>query len=278
MKSIFDAVSRDSSRIVTASYSTSFSLGIRFLDRGIQDPIHGIYGFVRLADEIVDSFHDYPKSDLLREFTQDTYTSITRGISTNPILNHFQQVVNTFQIDMDLIETFLNSMSMDLHQTAHDESSYKAYILGSAEVVGLMCLKVFTMGDAKLYEQLKPNAMSLGSAFQKINFLRDLKADYAVLGRVYFPGVNLESMTESDKACIERDIEKDFDHGMEGILKLPKKARLGVYVAYIYYRSLFNKIRNTQARQIMQKRIRIPNPQKAVLFASSYLRNSLNLL
>ena len=278
MKSLFDAVSRQSSRMITSSYSTSFSLGIKFLNRNIQDPIHGIYGFVRLADEIVDSFHGYPKKDLLAEFSKETYLSIERGISTNPVLNHFQQVVNQYKIDLDLIETFLNSMAMDLNQTAHDESSYKTYILGSAEVVGLMCLKVFTLGDSELYERLKPNAMSLGSAFQKINFLRDLKADYAVLGRVYFPGVNLESMTESDKACIERDIEKDFDHGMEGILKLPKSARLGVYVAYIYYRSLFNKIRGTQAKEIMQQRIRIPNPQKIVLFAGSYVRNSLNLL
>jgi 15-cis-phytoene synthase len=278
MKALFDNVSRKASKIVTRQYSTSFSLGIRFLNKNFQEPIYGIYGFVRFADEIVDSFHDFDKRALLDEFKVETYKAIDRKISLNPILNSFQEVVNHYGIEPYLIETFLKSMEMDLDKKAYTPDSYKNYILGSAEVVGLMCLRVFVKGDDKLYEQLKPNAMSLGSAFQKINFLRDLHADYLGMGRVYFPNVEIEKMDATTKAEIELDIEADFDHGLKGIKKLPKSARLGVYVAYIYYRSLFNKIKKLHPEAIMMERIRIPNPQKVALFAGSYVRNSLNLL
>lgn len=278
MKALFDQVSRTTSKIVTRRYSTSFSLGIRFLHRDFHDPIYGIYGFVRLADEIVDSFHDFDKSELLEEFRAETFKAIDRGISLNPVLNAFQHVVNHYQIEHELIECFLNSMQMDLEKKEYAEEEYKTYILGSAEVVGLMCLRVFTEKNKDLYNRLKPFAMSLGSAFQKINFLRDIKADYQGLGRIYFPNVDLSQLNENVKADLEKDIEKDFDEGLKGIRMLPKKARLGVYVAYIYYRSLFRKIKNLEAQRIMEERIRIPNPQKAVLFAGSYLRNSLNLL
>ena len=278
MKALFDKVSHQSSKMVTRQYSTSFSLGISFLHESFRQPIYDIYGFVRVADEIVDSFHDYDKAALLDEFTKDTFLAIERKISTNPILNCFQEVVNKYNIDHALITAFLRSMKMDLDKKEYTPEGYKEYILGSAEVVGLMCLQVFTEGNRNLYESLKPQAMSLGSAFQKINFLRDLNADFVGMGRVYFPGLNMDQLDENVKAQIEEDIEKDFNDGLVGIKKLPKKARLGVYVAYIYYRSLFNKIKNTRAHQILEQRIRIPNPQKVMLFAGSYVRNSLNLL
>ena len=278
MKSLFDNISHQTSKMVTRHYSTSFSLGIRFLNSDFQQPIYGIYGFVRLADEIVDSFHDFDKATLLEEFSKETFLSIERKISTNPILNSFQEIVNTYSIDKELIQAFLRSMEMDLHKKTYTEEGYKQYILGSAEVVGLMCLRVFTQNNRKMYDDLKPAAMSLGSAFQKINFLRDLNADYVGMGRVYFPNINMHELNENMKAEIEADIEEDFNAGLAGIKKLPKKARLGVYVAYIYYRSLFNKIKSLEAKHILQERIRIPNPQKVVLFAGSYLRNSLNLL
>jgi phytoene/squalene synthetase len=264
--------------MVTRHYSTSFSLGIRFLNKDFQQPIYNIYGFVRFADEIVDSFHDFDKANLLEEFAKETFLSIERKISLNPILNCFQEVVHKYAIDRELIEAFLKSMEMDLTKKDYSEDGYKAYILGSAEVVGLMCLRVFTEGNKELYNQLRPSAMSLGSAFQKINFLRDLKDDYVEMGRVYFPNINMNELDDNIKSSIEDDIEKDFNDGLVGIKKLPKKARLGVYVAYIYYRSLFNKIKNLEAKHILQERIRIPNPQKVMLFAGSYVRNSLNLL
>jgi 15-cis-phytoene synthase len=278
MKATFDSVSKKASKMVTRQYSTSFSLGIQFLNKDFHEPIYGIYGFVRFADEIVDSFHDFNKPVLLEEFKNETYLSIERGISLNPILNSFQKTVNEFGIERELIETFLKSMEMDLEKKDYTEEGYKEYILGSAEVVGLMCLRVFTEGDKELYDKLKPYAMSLGSAFQKINFLRDLNADYVGMGRIYFPNVNMQELNEETKAAIEKDIEADFDMGLQGIKMLPKKARLGVYVAYIYYRSLFNKIKKLKASHILQERIRIPNPQKVALFAGSYLRNSLNIL
>ena len=233
---------------------------------------------MRFADEIVDSFHDYNKKELLEEFKKDTYLSIDRGISLNPILNSFQEVVNKYKIDRVLIESFLKSMTMDLEKKAYTEEGYKEYILGSAEVVGLMCLCVFTEGDKNLYKELKPYAMALGSAFQKINFLRDLNDDFVGMGRMYFPNINMSELNEKIKKEIEVDIEKDFDIGLTGVKMLPKKARLGVYVAYIYYRSLFNKIRKLNAKNIMEQRVRIPNSQKVVLFAGSYVRNSLNML
>lgn len=279
MKELFDKVSYQTSAIVTKKYSTSFSLGILFLDRALHKHIYALYGFVRFADEIVDSFHDFPKAELLADFKKQTYKAIEDGISLNPILNAFQHTVNEFQIDLDLIETFLKSMEMDLQPVdSFDESKYEEYILGSAEVVGLMCLKVFCYGDKEQYEKLHWNAMKLGSAFQKINFLRDLNADYHQLGRVYFPGVNMDFFNDQVKAEIEADIDLDFKAGYEGILGLPKKARFGVYIAYVYYYALFRKIKSTSSSEILSRRVRIPNRNKYSLLLSSYLRHSFNIL
>ncbi len=278
MKQLFDNVCIKTSKMVTNSYSTSFSLGIKFLHKEFQDPIYSIYGFVRFADEIVDTFHDFNKRELLEEFKIETFRSIERGISLNPILNSFQCVVNHYKIDLKLIETFLKSMEMDLDKKAYDSEGYKQYILGSAEVVGLMCLRVFVKGNQTIYDNLTPYAMSLGSAFQKINFLRDLHADYLGMGRVYFPNVELTKLDPETKLSLENDIELDFNKGLEGIKLLPKDSRFGVYVAYIYYLQLFKKIKSLHPERIMEERIRIPNSQKMVLFASSYVRHSLNLL
>lgn len=278
MKSLFDEVSIKASRLTTRSYSTSFSLGIRFLNARFRDPIYAVYGFVRFADEIVDTFHDYNKRELLERFRKDTFLAIEEGISLNPILNSFQKVVNQFKIPLDLIETFLDSMEMDLEKTDYSKEGYEKYILGSAEVVGLMCLKVFVEGDDYLYNKLKPFAMKLGSAFQKINFLRDLKDDYHALGRVYFPGVDMSEFNEDVKKQIEEDIEKDFALGYEGIKQLPKESRFGVYIAYVYYYRLFVKIKNLPASAILKDRVRIPNRKKYKLFITSYVRHSLNLI
>ena len=276
MKALFDSVSIRTSRMTTKAYSTSFSLGILGLDKKHHDPIYAIYGFVRFADEIVDTFEDYPQKELLERFWKDTYLALDEKISLNPILNSFQQVVNAFDIDRDLIETFLKSMEMDLYKNDYDEEGYKAYILGSAEVVGLMCLKVFVDGNEKRYQELKKPAMQLGSAFQKINFLRDLHADYHALGRTYFPGVDLNEFNERVKAEIEADIDIDFKAGYEGIKQLPKGARFGVYIAYVYYYSLFKKICNTHADIILNERVRISNKRKYGLFLSSYVRHTIN--
>jgi phytoene/squalene synthetase len=278
MKQIFDDLSQEMSRVTTQRYSTSFSLGIRFLNSDLHKPIYSIYGFVRFADEIVDTFHGFNKTKLLADFKAQTYQSIEDGISLNPILNSFQWVVNTFNIPLELIETFLKSMEMDLDNSTYDKYGYEEYILGSAEVIGLMCLKVFVEGDESEYERLKPLAMKLGSAFQKINFLRDLKADYHDLGRTYFPGIDLNEFNSRVKQEIEEDIESDFKLGYEGIKQLPKKARFGVYVAYIYYYKLFNKIKGTDAHTILNERIRIPNNKKLRILLSSYVRHNLNLL
>jgi phytoene/squalene synthetase len=278
MKDIFDTLSHEMSELTTKRYSTSFSLGISFLDKSLHKPIYAIYGFVRFADEIVDSFHGFNKTELLADFKKQTYQAIEDGISLNPILNSFQWVVNKYNIDHDLIETFLQSMEMDLDKQTYDESKYELYILGSAEVVGLMCLRIFVNGDQKEYERLKPAAMKLGSAFQKINFLRDLKADYKELGRTYFPGINLNDFNFDTKNDIEADIDKDFQLGFEGIKQLPKNARFGVYMAYIYYYKLFKKIKATSAQKILHERIRIPNNKKYRLFLTSYIRHNLNLI
>lgn len=275
---LFNEVSLKCSKITTISYSTSFSLGIKLLHKKFHDPIYAIYGFVRFADEIVDSFHQYNKSELLEQFKEDTYKAIKDGISLNPILNSFQWVVNQYKIDKELIDTFLHSMEMDLYKSFHDQSSYEEYILGSAEVVGLMCLQVFCEGDKVMYEKLKYHAMKLGAAFQKINFLRDLQADYKMLGRTYFPGVNMERFDENVKKEIEADIEKDFTVGLQGIMNLPMGAKFGVYVAYVYYYNLFNKIKNIPAAELMKKRARIPNLKKIGLVFSSYFRLRLNML
>lgn len=278
MKDLFDMISRESSKMATVTYSTSFSLGIRFFSKKFHDPIYAIYGFVRFADEIVDSFHGFDKAKLLERFKIDTYLAIEEGISLNPILNNFQWAVNTYKIEQELINKFLHSMEMDLQEIDYDQPAFEEYILGSAEVVGLMCLRVFCEGDQEKYLQLKPSAMRLGSAFQKINFLRDLKADYKDLGRTYFPGVDLNLFTEDTKKQIEDDIALDFADGLEGIRKLPKGARFGVYMAYVYFYQLFLKIKRTNSSKIMSERIRIPNRTKYKLLFTSYLRHQFNLL
>jgi phytoene/squalene synthetase len=278
MKALFDQISQEMSELTTKRYSTSFSLGISFLHKEIQKPIYAIYGFVRFADEIVDTFHGYDKEKLLADFKVQTYEAIAAGISLNPILNSFQWAVNRYQIPAELIDTFLDSMKMDLQKHTYDQGKYETYILGSAEVVGLMCLKVFVEGDQDQYEQLKPYAMKLGAAFQKINFLRDLKADYQELGRTYFPGINLAEFNNAIKKEIEADIALDFQKGYEGILLLPRKARFGVYMAYKYYFKLFKKIKSTPAEMVLTERIRIPNYRKMRILLTSYVRHNLNLL
>lgn len=278
MKALYDNVSIATSKLTTKTYSTSFSLGIKFLNKEIQNPIYSIYGFVRVADEIVDTFHGFDKSKLLKDFRIETFKAIEQGISTNPILQSFQTIVNQYNIPHELIHTFLDSMEMDLQQIEYDQKMYEKYILGSAEVVGLMCLCVFVEGDMKLYEKLKPFAMGLGSAFQKINFLRDINDDFNSLGRSYFPNVDLSEFNEQVKLDIIKDIEKDFQKGYEGILQLPKKARLGVYVAYIYYYRLLLKIKRTNAEELFNSRIRIPNNQKYALFLKSLVKHSFNML
>jgi phytoene/squalene synthetase len=280
MKNIFDNLSHEMSTLTTKKYSTSFSLGISFLKKDLQKPIYAVYGFVRFADEIVDSFHNFDKAELLADFKKQTYEAIEKGISLNPILNSFQWAVNKYNIPLHLIETFLASMEMDLESetASFDQSKYEQYILGSAEVVGLMCLKIFVRGDETAYEKLKDSAMKLGSAFQKINFLRDLKADYQDLGRTYFPGINMEDFSSAVKQEIEEDIAKDFHEGYQGIIQLPKDARFGVYMAYIYYYKLFTKIKATSAETILNERIRIPNNKKYSLFVFSYLRHNFNMI
>ena len=278
MKYLFDSISFALSKLTTRTYSTSFSLGIYCLNRSIHAPIYNIYGFVRFADEIVDSFHDHDKRTLLSEFREETHKAIKRGISLNPILNSFQQVAKRYAIDRELIDCFLDSMEMDLDRQIHSAESYKRYVLGSAEVVGLMCLKVFTNGDQALYCELKPAAMKLGSAFQKINFLRDIQEDYQTLGRTYFPNVNMAYLSKEDKDVIELDIEADFKEALEGIKTLPRTARFGVYVAYVYYYALFTKIKGIPSCHIMMQRIRISNYQKFGLLARSYFKHSLRML
>jgi len=278
MKEIFDNVSAQCSKVTTRAYSTSFSLGILFLDRKFREPIYNVYGFVRYADEIVDSFHGYDKAYLLKKFREDTVEAIEQGISLNPILNSFQSVVREYNIEWELIATFLKSMEMDLEQEEHDRGSYEEYILGSAEVVGLMCLRVFTEGSDELYQELKPAAMKLGSAFQKVNFLRDIQADYEKLGRTYFPGVDMERFQHSDKQMIEYEIETEFSEALQGIRKLPAASRRGVYLAYYYYLRLFRKIKSVPAERIREERVRIPNSSKMVLMFKSLVRHQLNVL
>ena len=278
MKQIFDDVSFACSKITTRSYSTSFSLGIRFLDQRFHDPIYAIYGFVRCADEIVDSFHDYDKAELLQEFKAHTWQAISKGISTNPILNSFQFVVRKYEIEEELIAGFFASMEADLHHTSYTHAGYEQYIFGSAEVVGLMCLRVFAENDRQLYDRLKPPAMKLGAAFQKVNFLRDMKEDYLVLGRTYFPGINFSSFNRQEKEKIINDISSDFDQALGGIRLLPVTSRKGVYLAYFYYRKLFMMIRNTPVEKSLTARIRIPNHKKISLMFQSMIRHQLNLL
>ncbi len=278
MKSLFDKVSVQCSKITTRAYSTSFSLGIYFLHKKLRNHIYAIYGFVRFADEIVDSFHDYDKSILLRTFKEDTYKAIENRISLNPILNAFQRTVHQFNINTELIETFLHSMEMDLEKTTYNEEKYREYILGSAEVVGLMCLHVFTEGDSMLYNELKPYAMKLGAAFQKVNFLRDLDADYKTLGRSYFPSIEMDHFNGDSKNMIEKEIEEDFNESLIGIKKLPPSSKAGVYLAYVYYTSLFKKIRNIPAQKVLKERVRISNGEKFGLMINSMLRYRMNLV
>lgn len=278
MKQIFDRVSMACSVKTTKSYSTSFSLGIRFLTERFRNPIYAIYGFVRFADEIVDTFHEFDKQTLLAEFKADTYKAIDAGISLNPILNSFQWAVNKYNIDREHIETFLRSMEMDLDKSEYNRNSYEEYILGSAEVVGLMCLRVFTEGNNEMYQRLTPSAQRLGAAFQKINFLRDLKADSQMLGRMYFPNLDLNRFDCEMKKKIEQEIADDFNEAYKGIVQLPKDARLGVYVAYVYYLQLFKKIQKLPSDRILEERIRIPNNSKLTLFVQSYVKHSFNMI
>ena len=266
------------SKKITHNYSTSFTLGIRTLHKKLHDPIYSIYGFVRVADEIVDTFHGFNKSELLSKFKDDTYAALRDKVSTNPVLQAFQNVVHQYNIDYDLIEAFLKSMEMDLYHSTYDDGMYNEYIYGSAEVVGLMCLKVFCNGDQAEYERLKKPAKHLGAAFQKVNFLRDMKSDYAERGRVYFPEVDFNFFCDRTKLKLEHEIEEDFKLAYEGIKQLPVEARFGVYVAYIYYQALLRKIKQVPASTIKDARIRVPNKEKFALLLSSWFRFRLNVI
>jgi len=278
MKKLFDELSYEVSKSTTCKYSTSFSLGILALKQSIRPAVYAIYGFVRLADEIVDSFHDHDKKTLLSRFKNDTALALKENISLNPILQSFQQTVHEYQIDPGLIESFLISMEMDLHQIYYDDEQYKKYIFGSAEAVGLMCLQVFTSGIKDKYEELKPYAMKLGSAFQKVNFLRDMKDDYKNLGRTYFPNIDMSVFNNDVKCEIEKEIEAEFKEALTGIKRLPNTSRFGVYLAYKYYLSLFKKIKATPAQKILSQRIRIPNTQKMNVMLRSYVLYKIAML
>ncbi len=277
-KQLFETTGIQCSRIVTKNYSTSFSLGISLISKEYRDAIYGIYGFVRYADEIVDTFFEHDKVALLAEFRHDTYKAIERGISMNPIINSFQNVVRQYGIDIALVDSFLNSMEMDLTGNTYNDTSYDEYIYGSAEVVGLMCLYVFCNGDKVEYERLKAPARSLGAAFQKVNFLRDMKDDFDERGRIYFPGINFTNFTYADKALIEDDIAKDFADALIGIKQLPIGCRKGVYLAYRYYTKLFKKIKRKEPEVIKQERVRISNLIKIIILVKSDARYRLNLL
>ena len=279
MKKLFDQVSESCSRIVTESYSTSFTLATKMLDSSIRQDIYNIYGFVRFADEIVDSFHDFNKEELLNLFELDLKKSIKDKISLNPILNSFQKTLNKYEIDYELVNSFLKSMKSDLNKKQYlNSEEFDEYVYGSADVVGLMCLKVFVKGDKKQYDNLKPYAMSLGSAFQKVNFLRDLKADHDGLNRSYFPNLDIDKFDEKSKTIILNEINNDFSHALKGIFLLPSSARFGVYTAYKYYLKLLNKLKNTNPLKIKSTRIRVPNYQKINVLARSYVRYRLNIL
>lgn len=279
MKNIFDEISYKCSENVTKTYSTSFSLATRLLSENIRKDIYNIYGFVRFGDEIVDSFHDYNKAELFNDFSDDLEKAITNKIHLNPILNSFQHTFHSYNIDKDLVDSFMKSMRMDLTKKKYSTvKEYKEYIYGSADVVGLMCLKVFVQGDEKLYNKLKNNAMKLGSAFQKVNFLRDLKADKEDLNRTYFPNTKFEKLNESEKNEIINEIENDFKDGLEGIKQLPLDAKFGVFMAYRYYNQLLKKLKKTPATEIINRRIRVPNLKKIELLTRSYVKYQLNLL
>ena len=279
MKSIFDKVSNDCSKLVIKRYSTSFYFSSSLLSKTIRQDIFNIYGFVRLADEIVDTFHEYPKKELLEDFEKELWRSVDNKISLNPILNSFQHTVNKYSIPKDLINSFLESMKMDLEKKEYNSvEEYRKYIYGSADVVGLMCLKVFVKGSESSFAELSPFAISLGSAFQKVNFLRDLKDDSNVLNRVYFPNVDMNNFNEKSKKEIILEIEKDFENAVKGIVKLPKNSKFAVYIAYRYYNKLLKKLKRTSSENIVKKRIRIHNLQKFVVIARSYVKYQLNLI
>ena len=278
MVQLFHTTSQNCSRIVTENYSTSFSSSIRMLHKDLRQPVFNIYGFVRFADEIVDTFHEHDKPGLLKQFKTETVDAIKRGISLNPILNSFQLTVNKYNIDLQLIDAFFTSMEMDLDKKAYDSEAYKKYIYGSAEVVGLMCLYVFCEGKKELYQKLEHSARSLGAAFQKVNFLRDIKADFSGLARVYFPRCDFNNFTEREKSRIEEDIHNDFRQAYQGIINLPLKARVGVYVAYKYYFSLFKKIKRMEPARVLEERIRIPNYRKALIVLRAGLKHQLRLI
>lgn len=278
MMKLYNEVCIECSAHITKRYSTSFSMGIRVFEEKYRNPIYAIYGFVRFADEIVDTFHDHDKRKLLDRFKKDTYQSIEEGISLNPVLHSFQEVVRKYNIELDLIEAFLKSMEMDLEHHDYEQSLYEEYIYGSAEVVGLMCLRVFCEGNGAQYDELKDYAKSLGAAFQKINFLRDMRSDFDDRGRVYFPGIDFSKFTEEEKDQIEVDIKKDFDHAYIGIQNLPKGARLGVYLAYKYYLNLYKKIEKSSAERVQSERIRVRDSKKVYLLFSSTVRHRLNIL
>ncbi|GAA4270531.1 phytoene/squalene synthase family protein [Hyunsoonleella aestuarii] len=279
MKSLFDDVSIRCSKIVTNTYSTSFSLATKLLYKSIRSHIYNIYGFVRFADEIVDSFHGYDKEFLFNRFSDDLELALKNRISLNPILNAFQHTFHKFNIDKSLVDAFMTSMRMDLHKKDYlTQEDFKTYIYGSADVVGLMCLKVFVKGDMKKYNELKETAMALGSAFQKVNFLRDLKADYDVLERSYFPSIDLKNLDENSKQEIIDDIESDFALGLSGIKKLPIEAKFGVFMAYRYYSQLLKKLKKTPALKIKETRIRVSNPKKIELLMRSYVKYQLKLM
>jgi 15-cis-phytoene synthase len=275
---LFHKLSNECSKMVTISYSTSFASAIKLLHKDLREPVFNIYGFVRFADEIVDSFHGYDKKQLLQEFKIHTFEAIERGISLNPILHSFQQTVRKYQIDHELIHSFFKSMESDLEPGVYNKQNYEEYIYGSAEVVGLICLYVFCEGDKIQYEKLKQHARALGAAFQKVNFLRDMKDDFTVLSRMYFPGCDFYNFTEPDKLKIESDIELDFKQAFDGILQLPMKAKFGVYVAYKYYYSLFKKIKTAEPKHILQQRIRINNYHKAFIVLRATVKNGLRLI
>ncbi|GFZ88523.1 phytoene synthase [Aquaticitalea lipolytica] len=279
MKALFDTVSHQCSKTVTKSYSTSFSLATKMLSNSIRQDIYNIYGFVRFADEIVDSFHDYDKETLFNNFENDLKLALNQKISLNPILNSFQETYHKYGIEKHLVDSFMDSMRLDLHKSTYlSAEEYKAYIYGSADVVGLMCLKVFVKGDVVKYESLKDSAMSLGSAFQKVNFLRDLKADYEDLSRTYFPNTDLSKLDEASKQEIIADIENDFSKGLQGIKQLPLEAKFGVFMAYRYYNQLLKKLKKTPALEIKSTRIRVPNYKKIELLTRSYVKYQLNLM
>jgi phytoene/squalene synthetase len=278
MMALFNQTALECSKLITERYSTSFTLGIKTLDRKFHLPIYAIYGFVRYADEIVDTFHEYDKKTLLARFRHDAYQAIEEGISLNPILQSFQMVVREYNIEHELIESFLKSMEMDLYIQDYDADGYCEYIYGSAEVVGLMCLRVFCEGCKDEFDRLSEPARKLGSAFQKVNFLRDLKSDFVDRGRNYFPGVDFNNFGRDTKRIIEADIQRDFDEAYIGIMNLPRGARMGVYLAYMYYQTLFNKIKQLPASQIQTERIRVPNPQKLALLAQTYVKYRLNVI